>query len=124
MSVSEGNYGDDSHGECAVPMFHRFHAPASPQSNSVFWYSFDYGLVHVVQISSEHDFYRGSRQHSWLTGDLMSVNRSVTPWVVLTSHRMMYSTQVGNAGDFFVSELLKAELEDLISGKVHGNACK
>ena len=61
-----GNMGDDSSGgafaccavrcardaECAVPMYYRFTSPSN--GNSIFWYSFDYGSVHVVQLSSEH----------------------------------------------------------------------
>ena len=32
------------------------------------------------------------RQYSWLENDLASVNRSVTPWVVVYGHRPMYCT--------------------------------
>ena len=67
-----GNMGADSGGECGVPTFHRFTSPAN--GNGLFWsvalnlgffriyqcdhtfdfrYSFDQGLVHVIQMSSE-----------------------------------------------------------------------
>ena len=141
--------------------------------NGVFWYSFDYGLVHVIQFSSEHDFRPGSRQVSvqfssehdfrpasrqvslhvgdydnvelcylltsevrpdiwisilpsclnfsflsslhlrivsanllqsskrcyilqflWIEKDLKSVDRKKTPWIVVTSHRPLYASQV------------------------------
>ena len=32
------------------------------------------------------------RQYSWLENDLASVNRSITPWVVVYGHRPMYCT--------------------------------
>jgi hypothetical protein len=41
----------------------------------------------VTQISSEHDITEGSEQYAWLAADLAAVNRSVTPWVVVTAHR-------------------------------------
>lgn len=106
------NYGEDSSGECSVPMFHRWHAPEN--GNGIYWYSFDAAGVHVVQISSEHDWRRGSPQYQWLEKDLKSVDRAVTPWVVLTSHRMMYTTQVGEQADLKVAVHMREELEDLI----------
>ena len=32
------------------------------------------------------------RQYSWLENDLVGVERSVTPWVVVYGHRPMYCT--------------------------------
>ena len=80
--------------------------------------SFNYGNVHIIQMSTEHgswgahparqpavlllltrpastfqpcvvrpDFEPGSVQYQWLEADLASVDRSVTPFVVLTGHR-------------------------------------
>lgn len=43
-----GNMGSDSSGECAVPIVKRFHSPTN--GNGIFWYSFDYGPVHVIQV--------------------------------------------------------------------------
>lgn len=120
---SWGNYGADSGGECSVPMVHRWHgtktkswrcldvvgfihtlslslslflrsqAPAT--GNGIFWYSFDYAGIHVVQMSTEHNWTRGSEQFEWLKADLLRVNRSATPWVILTAHRMMVSVARG-----------------------------
>ncbi|CAI8039862.1 Probable inactive purple acid phosphatase 9 [Geodia barretti] len=69
-----GNFGYDSAGECGVPPFYRFHMPDN--GNSVFWYSFDYGLVHFTVISTEHDFTPGSPMYSWIEKDFQSVNRN------------------------------------------------
>lgn len=67
--------------------------------------------VCLLQISTEHDWTRGSIQYNWLAQDLMSVNRTLTPWVVLTAHRMMYTTQLKELSDYIVSDFMKLELE-------------
>ena len=83
----------DSGGECGVPLDHRFHM--SDNGNRLWWYSFDYGSVHITQISSEHDLAPGSVQYSWLQKDLMKVNPVLTPWIV--------------ASDFASSNVYKSE---------------
>ena len=111
FNPSWGNFGVDSAGECGVPMHHRWHGninaltfcvrwgreyanvvyklEAPKTGNWIYWYSFNYGGVHVIQMSTEHNWTRGSEQYEWLQHDLELVDRSVTPWVVLTAHRMM-----------------------------------
>ena len=58
-----------------------------------FRYSFDYGSVHFIMMSTEHNFTVGSRQYAWLENDLRNVNRTMTPWVILSGHRAMYTSQ-------------------------------
>jgi len=87
-----GNFGGDSNGECGVHVVNRFQKPP-PTGNGIFWYSFDFGNVHIVQLSSEHDFTPGSVQLEWLDQDLAAVNRSRTPWVIVTAHRPAYCSQ-------------------------------
>jgi hypothetical protein len=73
-----------------------------------FWYSYDYGMTHFVHIDTETDLGNGvvgpdegnpefggpfgsyNQQINWLTNDLASVNRAVTPWVVIFGHRGWY----------------------------------
>lgn len=73
-----------------------------------FWYSFDYGSLHVAMINTETDFPSApdgpgtnlnggpigamGQQLEWLDADLSSVDRTVTPWVVVAGHRPWYST--------------------------------
>ena len=83
-----GNYGTDSGGECGVPMYNRFHMPDN--GNYLWWYSYDYGMVHMIMMSTEHNFTQGSRQYEWLENDLKKVDRSKTPWVMIGGHRAMY----------------------------------
>ena len=69
-----------------------------------FWYSFDVGMVHFVQIDTETDLGHGivgpdepggsdgensgpfglaNQQINWLTNDLQNVDRQKTPWVIV-----------------------------------------
>ncbi|KAG7387835.1 hypothetical protein PHYPSEUDO_013606 [Phytophthora pseudosyringae] len=112
FNPSWGNFGIDSAGECGVPMHHRWHAPKT--GNWIYWYSFNYGGIHVIQMSTEHNWTRGSEQYEWLQHDLEQVDRNVTPWVVLTAHRMMYTTQMNIESDMKVSYKFQEEVEDLI----------
>ena len=86
-------------------MVHRFHSPSN--GNQLFWYSFDVGPVHIIFYSTEHDFLPNSSQYRWLEKDLDSVNRSITPWLIVGSHRPMYSSLIG-------TDLIKAKLQEYI----------
>ncbi|KAI5481098.1 acid phosphatase [Pseudohyphozyma bogoriensis] len=77
-----------------------------------FWYSFDYGMAHFVSLDTETDLGHGlqgpiqnistnhngpfgglNEQVDWLVEDLKSVDRTVTPWLIVQLHRPWY-TQV------------------------------
>lgn len=105
-----GNYGTDSGGECAVPMVHRYHSPSN--GNGLFWYSFDVGPIHVLYYSTEHDFRRTSPQYRWIDKDLRSVNRSNTPWLIVGSHRHMYTSESESPVDL-IKLMLRLYLEPL-----------
>lgn len=95
-----------------MPIVKRWTSPTN--GNGIFWYSFDYGVVHVIQMSSEHDWTQGSAQYEWMVSDLSSLNRSVTPFVILTAHRMMYTTQMPKGADYLVSTHMQQELQGLL----------
>lgn len=92
-----------------------------------FWYSFDYGSVHVSVVSSEHDLSPGSRQAQWLEDDLASVDRCATPWLVLAIHRPLLvvlphksNRYVGDHLRAFLDPLLrKYRVDAAVSGHVH-----
>lgn len=77
---------------------------------SMFWYSFDTGGIHVIQMSTEHDWRKGSEQYEWLKQDLASVNRTITPWVILTAHRMMVHLYQNQKINNYSSTLLNLAL--------------
>jgi hypothetical protein len=111
LSYFRGDYDHDSGGECAVPVVHRFHSPSN--GNGVFWYSFDVGPVHILFFSTEHDFRQTSPQYAWIERDLRSVDRSVTPWLIVGSHREMYTSEDNPAGETQIVEMLQLHLEPL-----------
>ena len=63
--------------------------------NRTVYYSFSYGPVHFAMLDSESDFLVGSAQRAWLEKDLKSVDRSITPFVIVTNHRPMYDSSFG-----------------------------
>ena len=79
----------DSLGECGVGTQQRFRSPLN--GNGIFWYSFAVGSATIITLSSEHDLAPGSPQGEFLARQLAAVNRSLTPWLVVSLHRMMYS---------------------------------
>lgn len=87
---------------------------AATLANPPFWYSFEYGMVHVTMIDTETDFpdapdepygssgldggpfgYDG-QQLDFFEADLASVDRNVTPWLIVAGHRPFYSTGISN----------------------------
>jgi hypothetical protein len=74
------------------------------------WYSFDYGMVHVVVINTETDFpnapsgpgttlnggnFQGlTQQVAWFAADLQAANanRAQVPWIIVTGHRPFYGS--------------------------------
>ena len=79
----------DSLGECGVGTVQRFRSPRG--GNAIFWYAFSVGSLTLVTLSSEHDLSPGSPQGDFLERTLAAVNRSQTPWLVVSQHREMYS---------------------------------
>ena len=60
---------------------------------TLYRYSYDYGMVHMIMLSTEHDYRPGSPQYQWLENDLKSVDRSKTPFVMIGGHRPMYCSE-------------------------------
>lgn len=84
----------DSGGECGVPYESYFRMPTPGVDKP--WYSYSSGPIHFTVMSTEHNWTRGSEQYNWLSADLASVNRTITPWIIFLGHRPMYSSYTGN----------------------------
>ncbi|KAL7624429.1 hypothetical protein AAE478_005993 [Parahypoxylon ruwenzoriense] len=111
-------------------------------ANPPFWYSFEYGMLHFVMINTETDFEDApdgkdgsahlnsgpfgapNQQIEFLEADLASVDRSVTPWLLVGGHRPWYST--GSKGcepcqEAFEPLFYKYGVDLAIFGHVHNS---
>ncbi|EEA23634.1 hypothetical protein TMatcc_002510 [Talaromyces marneffei ATCC 18224] len=122
----------------------------SPQSGGLgnFWYSFDHGMVHYIQLDTETDLGHGfispdepggpesensgpfstlrDAQTNWLQKDLADVDRKKTPWVVVSGHRPWYvsasnrsSTICEECREVFEPLFLQYHVDLVLSGHVH-----
>ncbi|KAJ7571287.1 hypothetical protein O6H91_01G157900 [Diphasiastrum complanatum] len=86
----------DSGGECGVPYETYFQMPVQGKDKP--WYSIESGPVHITVISTEHDWRSDSEQYKWIVNDLVSVDRTKTPWLIFTGHRPQYSSGSSTLG--------------------------
>jgi len=116
---------------------HRFRMPWR-ESGGVqnLWYSYDYGLVHFVQIDTESDYPNSpmgagtyynagpfGNQLAWLENDLTIAvsRRSITPWIIVSGHRPLYSSGHENKEVIatFEAFLIKFNVDLYFAGHVH-----
>jgi len=77
-----------------------------------FYWSVDYGNVHIVMLSSETDYSPTSAQYTWLANDLSQVNRTILPWIIAMWHRPWYCSNQKHTGD---GEQMRLSLETLLN---------
>jgi len=91
------------------------------------YYSFTFGPSKHIVLSSFSSFREGSLQYEWLISELKSVDRSVTPWLIVMLHCPLYTTFKTHRHEIFVTDA-QAILEPLfveytvnfvIAGHVH-----
>jgi hypothetical protein len=56
------------------------------------YYSFDYGMIKTIVLSSYSDTRKGSIQYNWLIEELKSVDRKKHPWLLVMMHTQFYTT--------------------------------
>jgi hypothetical protein len=86
---------------------HRFDADGIEETEP-FWYSLDVPGVHMVFMSTEHPYDAGSAQFEWLENDLASVDRTVTPFVIVYGHKPMYSSNSYHGSEVSLRDALEA----------------
>ncbi len=89
------------------PYEHRFDSDGQIESET-FWYSRNYPGVHMVFMSTEHEFTPSSTQYTWLQNDLASVNREVTPFVIVYGHKPMYSSNSYHGSEVELRDALES----------------
>lgn len=76
--------------------------------------SFRHGLAHIIMMNSYTDVNASSVQYDWLKHTaLPSVNRDLTPWVIVVFHVPLYTTFLGHNGEIN-SVNMKQSIEDLL----------
>lgn len=92
-------------------------------TNQNFWYTFTYGNIQWVSISSEHDLSEGSPQNVFIRQALTQAqnNRANVPWIILTIHKPIYCSVEGSPS--FASRveslLLEFDVDLAITGHMH-----
>jgi len=66
-------------------------------SGSEFWYSFDYGPLHVVSLTSE--LATVEAQTEWLAADLARATAAGAPWIIVLVHDPLYTSGRGHGPD-------------------------
>eukprot|EP00192_Tetraselmis_astigmatica_P002422 CAMPEP_0117667020 /NCGR_PEP_ID=MMETSP0804-20121206/10722_1 /TAXON_ID=1074897 /ORGANISM="Tetraselmis astigmatica, Strain CCMP880" /LENGTH=986 /DNA_ID=CAMNT_0005474675 /DNA_START=475 /DNA_END=3438 /DNA_ORIENTATION=+ len=88
------------------------HNEGSSQAWQPFWYSFTYGPVHTIVLSSEHTEFDGVKMAEWLDKDLQVANmpatRKASPFIIVVIHRPIY-----NSGTTALSPEIANEIEPL-----------
>jgi len=109
--VSVGNHETIS---LWIAFLYRFNMPAaeSGATEGNLYYSFDYGPIHVISLSSEMElFWHWMDQYKWLEQDLAKIDRKKTPWVFTTWHRPFYCS---NTVHWQSDESMRESYEDLL----------
>lgn len=73
--------------------------------------------------NNEYKNNKAYQQYQWLVKDLASIDRQKTPWVIVMSHRPMYSTQTAtyqsDVRNAWEELLLKYKVDAYLAGHIH-----
>jgi hypothetical protein len=91
------------------------------------FYAFQHGLVQMIVLNSYTDSTLGSAQYEWLKSELGSVDRTVTPWLVVSFHAPIYNTFSDHINEIEAMRMQEAmeplfiqyNVNLIISGHVH-----
>jgi hypothetical protein len=96
------------------------------EGNHNAWFSYDYGNVHMISISTEECFESTCPQMVWVENDMKKAyeNRDNVPWIVLSMHRPMYCSDTGTTWDNAFQNameplVLKYDVDLVLQGHVH-----
>jgi hypothetical protein len=76
------------------------------------FYSFDSGLAHIIYLNPYTNTSPTSSQYNWLQNNLESVDRMLTPWVIVVMHCPWYSSNMNHYADS-QTVLMREYMEDL-----------
>lgn len=128
---AQGNYD-------FLPYKMRYYNP-EVNGKKQFWYSFERGFVHWIMLAGYCESYKSkmivplpclapdSEQMNWLIQDLKSVDRSITPWVIVSFHQpyvnsnvaFPYQTDAASIEIALEDVLYEYKVDLVFSGHVH-----
>jgi acid phosphatase type 7 len=91
------------------------------------YYAFSYGVTHNIFLNAYSSMDPGSTQYQWLVQELQSVDRSVTPWLLVTMHVPVYNSfdvhqhdaQIIAAKEHFEPLFVKHKVNLVVAGHIH-----
>jgi hypothetical protein len=117
FSVNLGNHEcyDTANGITAISARYRYAGmpyPAGSQDD-VFYFSWEAGPIHYISVSSffPDGYGANSRLTQWLQKDLAAIDRSKTPFVLVTLHAPWYNSNTEHQGD---GEAMRVALEPML----------
>ncbi len=105
---------DTANGIVAISSQYRFKGmPTGGRTDGCMYYSYQVGPAHIISLAS---FYPGGFAPSspltqWLAKDLASIDRAVSPWVLVSLHAPWYNSNMAHQGD---GESMRAQLEAML----------
>jgi len=91
------------------------------------YYSFEYGSAYIIVISAYSNMDPDSTQYNWLSAELESVDRTRTPWLLISMHVPIYNTfdlhhhdlQIVAAREHVQPLLIEHKANMIFSGHIH-----
>lgn len=127
MAINLGNHElyDNANGVLAISARTRFNGMPYPagSKDDCFYFSYEVGPTHVISVSSFYPlgFGANSPLTVWLLNDLKTVDRTKTPWVIVSLHAPWYNSNTEHQGD---GEPMRVGLEAMmISAGVNAIFC-
>ncbi|KAK7263875.1 hypothetical protein RJT34_31473 [Clitoria ternatea] len=75
------------------PYTHRYHVPyKASQSTAPYWYSVKRASAHIIVLASYSAYGKYTPQYQWLDQELLKVNRTETPWLIVLMHSPWYNS--------------------------------
>ena len=120
--IQWGELDDDAEGRSCTPS----EARSNYKWGNAF-YSVNDGPLHLVALSCYSKADQYSDQYTWVRDDLATVDRSVTPWVIVTMHCPWYSTNTHHLSEWQAHDMqeslepvfMQYGVDLVLSGHVH-----
>lgn len=91
------------------------------------YYAFTYGITHQIFLNAYSSMEKDSVQYQWLVKELQQVDRSVTPWLLVTFHVPLYNAfdvhhhdlQIVAAKEHIEPLLVQYRANLVVAGHIH-----